>query len=56
MKCSICDNEIPVKGNWDQGNNAEPINNGRCCDVCNDTVVIPARLAEIMARRTLIKN
>src|SRR5437870_2174161 len=26
------------------GNNAWPINNGRCCNVCNDNVVIPARI------------
>ena len=26
------------------GNNAEPIYNARCCDVCNDVYVIPVRL------------
>ena len=37
--CSICGN------NYDKyGNNAEPVNNGRCCDTCNEQVVIPARL------------
>lgn len=30
---------------WVGGNNAEPINDGRCCDECNATVVIPARIA-----------
>lgn len=44
MKCSICFNEIENKNGWDKGNNAEPINNGRCCDICNETVVIPARI------------
>jgi len=44
IKCSICKKEIEVKGTWTQGNNAQPINNGRCCDVCNDTKVIPARI------------
>ena len=41
MKCSICGKDIspllhPATGEvvWDQGNNAEPINDGRCCDVC----------------------
>jgi hypothetical protein len=29
------------------GNNAWPINKGRCCNICNDTVVIPARLRMI---------
>lgn len=26
------------------GNNAEPVNSGRCCDECNISVVIPARI------------
>jgi hypothetical protein len=30
---------------WEGGNNAEPINDGRCCNQCNMTVVIPARIA-----------
>ena len=56
MKCSICKKEIEKqytsegKMFWDQGNNAEPINNGRCCDVCNSTVVIPARLKLIRGK------
>jgi len=44
--CSICGGEItpePVSG-WALGHNAEPVNDGRCCTVCNDLVVIPARL------------
>jgi hypothetical protein len=52
MKCCICGNEIqpqrhPDTGQivWDQGHNAEPVvENGRCCDECNWTVVIAARL------------
>lgn len=51
MKCSICDKDIPVKeGGWDSGNNAQPINDGRCCDDCNMNVVIPARLREYRER------
>jgi len=42
MKCSICNNKIT-----DFGNNAEPVNNKRCCDTCNFTHVIPARLKEL---------
>jgi hypothetical protein len=26
------------------GHDAQPVNDGRCCDVCNITVVIPMRL------------
>jgi hypothetical protein len=41
--CSICRHEIS-----DHGHNAQPITNGRCCDVCNATVVEPARQLLVM--------
>ena len=50
-KCSICKNHIePLRNDagevvWEGGNNAEPINDGRCCNECNMTVVIPARMS-----------
>jgi hypothetical protein len=45
MKCCIC--KIPVVHGWDGGNNAEPVvEDGRCCDVCNSSVVIPVRLGD----------
>ena len=54
MKCSICEDNIeeqehPITGEifWNKGHNAEPINDGRCCDICNDTIVIVKRM-EIM--------
>ena len=54
MKCSICKGEIekklsPFTGNviWDKGKNARPINNGRCCDKCNKTIVIPKRIKKV---------
>jgi hypothetical protein len=51
MKCSICEKEIPVKeGGWSQGNNAQPVNDGRCCDDCNMNVVVPARMREMLGR------
>lgn len=37
--CSICGDLYT-----EFGNNAWPINSGRCCDECDDTIVIPARL------------
>ena len=37
--CSICNSEYV---GW--GNNAQPVNDGRCCDLCNSMHVIPARL------------
>jgi hypothetical protein len=27
------------------GHNADPINDGRCCDSCSELVVIPVRIA-----------
>lgn len=49
MKCSICGLEIkphPVTS-YVGGNNAWPVNEGRCCDTCNETVVVPRRLADM---------
>ena len=51
--CVICKQEIgvdPISG-WDGGHIAEPIAEGRCCDVCNATEVIPARIAEMFVSR-----
>jgi hypothetical protein len=47
MKCSICKGEIAVHGTWTEGHNAEPVNDGRCCDDCNETTVIPTRLRAV---------
>jgi len=45
MMCSICHYPIPVQpSGWRGGNNAQPVNDGRCCDDCNAHVVIPTRL------------
>ena len=56
MKCCICKGEIEKQYTeegvmfWDQGNNAQPIDDGRCCNECNATIVIPARLTEMKLR------
>lgn len=50
--CSICGNPIkphPLSG-WAGGNNAEPLNSGRCCDSCDGKYVIPYRIALIVTR------
>ena len=48
MACSICGELIGKEaGGWEGGHNAQPINDGRCCVICNETVVIPARLNQI---------
>ena len=45
MKCSICFAKITADPyGWEGGNNAEPVNDGKCCYLCNVKVVIPARL------------
>ena len=50
MMCSICGHSIiahPISG-WDEGNNAEPVMKGRCCDICNQNIVIPRRIENTM--------
>lgn len=48
LLCSICNEPITTGlSGWAYGHNAEPINDGRCCDVCNDTKVIPERVRRI---------
>lgn len=38
-ECSICQRSY-----YGHGNNAWPVNEGRCCDECNHVVVLPARV------------
>ena len=40
-KCVICGKEFEG-----YGNNAEPVADGTCCDDCNLSIVVPARLSE----------
>ena len=50
MKCSICKQKIdPDENGWSEGHNAQPINDGRCCEVCN-RIVTSARLTEFFRR------
>jgi hypothetical protein len=51
-KCSI----NPKHKYTHYGNNAEPVNSGRCCDECNDMVVIPVRImgAQMSAMRSAL--
>ena len=49
MKCVICEEEIETVFNgWDQGHNAEPVSEGRCCGECNSNTVIPTRLKKVL--------
>lgn len=48
--CVLCDSEIQPHLTpdgvpyWWEGHNAAPVELGRCCDTCNDTIVIPTRI------------
>lgn len=44
MKCVLCGKEI--KG---AGNNAEPLAEGKCCDACNNQVIL-ARIVGIRGK------
>ena len=57
MKCCICNDEIDVQVHpdtgqvlWDQGHNAQPVRDGRCCSTCNYTIVLAARLHDLRER------
>jgi len=53
MMCVICKKEIDKQYNedgkmyWDQGNDAMPVANGRCCNKCDKTIVLPMRLTDM---------
>lgn len=42
MKCCLCGGDA-----GEYGNNAHPLKDGKCCDDCNTTKVIPARLKDV---------
>ena len=48
--CDICSIQIPVEHNgWNLGNNAEPVvKDGRCCNKCNELIVIPRRINDYL--------
>jgi len=43
MPCSIC--MVPIMP--ERSHNAQPINDGRCCDTCNTIHVVPARMVAL---------
>lgn len=43
--CSICGKTYT---NW--GNNAQPVNDSRCCSDCNNAVVIPRRIQDLLGK------
>lgn len=58
VTCVICEGDIdhhidPSTGEcyWILGHNAAPVKNGRCCDTCNATAVMTARLKPMFGDR-----
>jgi len=50
--CVICGDSIAenaVTSFWLKGNNAQPLAEGQCCDICNEAVVV-ARITEALNR------
>jgi hypothetical protein len=47
--CVICHRAFE-----EYGHNAMPVRSGRCCNVCNDAVIIPARLKRL--RRATVRG
>ena len=51
--CSLCDEAIEPQRTpdgeifWSKGHNAQPLSDGRACDGCNTTKVIPSRIANL---------
>ena len=47
MKCVICNETITADlFGWEGGCNAEPVAEGQCCHYCDNSVVLPARIAQ----------
>ena len=59
LQCDLCPRDIDIQRDpdtgeayWNLGHNTYPVSEeGRCCDICNATKVIPARLKAIREER-----
>ena len=56
IKCCICGGMIEHQHNdkgeitWIEGHNAAPVKDGRCCQECNSTKVIPKRMESLKGK------
>ena len=51
MKCVICSRRITTDPNgWTGSHNAEPVAKGKCCESCNEIVII-RRLNDFQLRK-----
>ena len=52
LRCCLCDEQIEIKENeWKYGHNPQPLsksNQDRCCDECNEELVMNVRLQLIL--------
>ena len=53
IKCCLCENTIEINPitKWAFGNNPDPLGKNeddRCCDACNESRVLPARIGRMM--------
>ena len=47
LKCAICGQAIGVdEYGWAGGHNPQPVTEGKCCESCNEEVVLPRRLRD----------
>ncbi len=49
--CSICGKKYEG-----YGNNAQPVNDGRCCDKCNVLIVVPRRMQDAKNKKEEFDN
>jgi len=59
--CSLCPGVIdwqiePGTGRvyWKEGHNAWPLSDGKCCSMCNELRVIPARIVEMYRNKEVV--
>ena len=50
-KCKICKGNIEIVNGYRDGHNAQPVAKGRCCDACNSSIVIGARLYDLFEKK-----
>ena len=53
----ICLNVVFAKKKYEgYGNNAMPVNKGRCCDECNISIVVPTRIANYRVEKEIVNG
>ena len=57
-RCVICKGVIEVEAisGWADGYNAEPVADGRCCKICDNSVVLRARLLRLYDKEIIARE